>query len=126
MFAGDNLVAQPNKVRVLDINYAKAAKRIDVKKLKSAMWRLLCEAKPEEKENVENKLPQPNIASDKVSGVYSFKSMYDALPGKVSNNMAKNLSCPISFVCLLYLANEKELKLTGKSDMSDIVIEEGI
>lgn len=42
-----------------------------------------------------------------VEGSFSFKSMYDALPSKVSSNMAKNLSGPIAFVCLLYLANEK-------------------
>jgi len=133
-FTGDNLIAPPNKVRIVDINYAKAAKRIDVKKLKGAMWKMLCEDN-QEKEN--NQLPKPNIESEmeevvgkdgksNVTGTFTFKSLYDALPSNVSNNMAKNLSGPIAFVCLLYLANEKELKLTGKEDMSDIVIEEGL
>ena len=64
-------------------------------------------------ENTENNnLPKPVVETEmketgNVSGVYSFKSMYDALPAKVSNNMAKNLSAPIAFVTLLYLANEK-------------------
>lgn len=61
-----------------------------------------------------NNLPKPNVpeAEEKdgggdVSGSYTFKSMYDALPNNVSSNMSKNLSTPIAFVCLLYLANEK-------------------
>jgi len=41
MFAGDGLVAQPNKVAKIDIGYAKTAKKMDVKKLKQAMWSLL-------------------------------------------------------------------------------------
>ena len=42
---GDKLVSAPRKVAQLDINYAKAAKKMDVKKLKSSMWNLL--VKPE-------------------------------------------------------------------------------
>ena len=38
---GDKLVDQPNKVKQIDINYARTAKKMDVKKLKSSMWKLL-------------------------------------------------------------------------------------
>ena len=37
----------------------------------------------------------------------SFKDMYSSLPSKLSQSASKNLSVPIAFVCLLYLANEK-------------------
>lgn len=130
---GESLIAPPKKVQILDINYAKSAKRVDIKKLKTAMWNMLTIEK--DKENIEvpeNTLPQPDVAaaaaefSDKVTGNHTFKTMYSDLPGKVSTNMAKNLSGPISFVCLLYLANEKNLVLTGTEDMSDIVIESGL
>ena len=33
--------------------------------------------------------------------------MYSTLPDKLSKTMAKNLSVPIAFVCLLHLCNEK-------------------
>lgn len=129
---GDGLVAPPNKVRVLDINYAKAAKRIDIKKLKGTMWKLLTKKESHDKENIENNnLPKPTIQevdekeSKEITGAYTFKSMYDALPNNVSTSMSKNLSTPIAFVCLLYLANEKNLKLTGNEDMADIKIEAG-
>jgi condensin complex subunit 2 len=121
------LGSQPNKVRVLDINYAKQAKRIDVKKLKGAMWKILSTTNGG-KENVDERVrPVPEVEkeSSKMEGLYNFRSMYEELPNLVSKNMAKNLSCPIAFVCLLYLANEKTLKLEGTDTMDNIVISEG-
>lgn len=37
----------------------------------------------------------------------SFTSLLSELPNRVSAQMADNLSVPITFVCLLHLANEK-------------------
>ena len=37
----------------------------------------------------------------------SFKDLYHVLPNKISQSASNNLSVPIAFVCLLYLANEK-------------------
>ena len=44
---------------------------------------------------------------DKVMGTHTFQALLNTLPEKVSKHMAKNLSVPIAFVCLLHLANEK-------------------
>jgi condensin complex subunit 2 len=35
---GDQLVAQPKKVKASYINFAKAPKKVDIKKLKSNLW----------------------------------------------------------------------------------------
>ena len=40
-FAGDNLVAAPQRVAKVQINYARTAKRMDMKKLKNNLWDLL-------------------------------------------------------------------------------------
>lgn len=59
---------------------------------------------------------QENVAVDQqgkqkdnstVTYPHSFKEIYAQLPGKLSKNMAKNLSVSIAFVCILHLANEK-------------------
>ena len=59
---------------------------------------------------------QENVAVDQqgkqtdsstVTSPHSFKEIYAQLPGKLSKNMAKNLSVSIAFVCILHLANEK-------------------
>ena len=36
-----------------------------------------------------------------------FSSLYSKLPLILPTTMAKNMSVPLSFVCLLHLANEK-------------------
>jgi hypothetical protein len=50
--------------------------------------------------------------------IYSFSDV----PTLVSEKVAQNLSVPIMFVCLLHLANEKNLSITGVQDLSDLKI----
>lgn len=120
-FAGDNLVNQPNKVQKIHISYAKTAKRIDIKKLKKAMWDTLTAEADQDKENIpENEEEGSNLDDQDES--HSFKEMYQTLPGRLSHDANKNLSVPIAFVCLLYLANEKGLHLTASEDMADFSI----
>ena len=40
--------------------------------------------------------------------------------------MADNLSVPIMFVTLLYLANDKELRIDGVEGMDNLVIQQKI
>ena len=42
MLDGDNLIEAPEQVNALSIEYAKKAKNIDAKKLKLAIWELVC------------------------------------------------------------------------------------
>jgi len=44
-----------------------------------------------------------SVAEERVT----FKQLFGEVTTRVSNVMAKNLSVPIVFVCLLHLANEK-------------------
>eukprot|EP00112_Aurelia_sp_Birch-Aquarium-sp1_P018323 Seg4357.1 transcript_id=Seg4357.1/GoldUCD/mRNA.D3Y31 product="Signal recognition particle subunit SRP72" protein_id=Seg4357.1/GoldUCD/D3Y31 len=113
-FGGDNLVSQPNKVDKIRIAYAKTAKRIDVRKLKKAMWESLSTSKDgKDKENIpENVIDNTEQRSkgdddESRDEMSSFKDLYHVLPNKISQSASNNLSVPIAFVCLLYLANEK-------------------
>ncbi|XP_063963241.1 condensin complex subunit 2-like [Lytechinus pictus] len=117
MLQGDKLVAQPHKVNKIDIQYARTAKRMDVKRLKTHMWGFL--TKPEaDKENVSNEAD-----ADGVAGTQSFCDMYTTLPDRLSKTMSKNLSIPIAFVCLLHLCNEKSLRLSVQADsFEDLLI----
>ncbi|CAH3123316.1 unnamed protein product [Pocillopora meandrina] len=126
LFAGDGLVAQPNKVQKIDIGYAKTAKKMDVKKLKGAMWGLLADKGESDKENIAVDQYGTGKGSGCVTYPCSFKEIYTKLPEKLSKNMAKNLSVSIAFVCILHLANEKCLKMTGEPGMGDFSISQGI
>ena len=40
-FTGDNLIAAPNMVAKIQINYARVAKKMDMRRLKSTMWNMI-------------------------------------------------------------------------------------
>ncbi|KAJ8317223.1 hypothetical protein KUTeg_005127 [Tegillarca granosa] len=125
LLTGDRLIAQPHKVAKIDIEYARTAKKMDVKKLKSTIWNILTH--DEEKDKM-NSVTTPNPALKiikEMDGTCTFQSLLNELPKKVSNNMANNLSVPIAFVCLLHLANEKTLKILD-NNMEDLMISQGI
>ena len=46
------------------------------------------------------------------------------MPSKVNTKMAENLSVPIMFVCLLYLANDKELRISDVDSMDNLLIQQ--
>eukprot|EP00051_Salpingoeca_urceolata_P005019 m.69652 g.69652 ORF g.69652 m.69652 type:complete len:697 (-) comp14006_c0_seq1:222-2312(-) len=114
---GDDLVAAPRKVEKIDIHYEKKAKRINVKKLKTSIWSELTSDITQTTGACSNPAD-----ADKVTEPHSFASLVSDLPSKVPSSMAENLSVPIMFVCLLHLANEKELKISGLEGMDDLVI----
>ena len=47
------------------------------------------------------------VAKESITKPCNFTDLYHTIPSKISKQMAKNLSIPIAFVCLLHLANEK-------------------
>ncbi|KAH9500795.1 hypothetical protein Btru_073028 [Bulinus truncatus] len=118
----DKLVAAPNKVQKIDIQYAKSAKRVDVKKLKSTIWSILT------KDTAENtEAAASDLATDisvKMQTPCHLSELTNTLPTKVSTTMAKNLTIQTVFGCSLYITNEKNLKLTSTQDMTDIIIEQ--
>lgn len=115
---GENLLAQPRKVDKVKVNYARTAKKIDVKRLKSKMWDAISQPHAHQDDQVDSGSCSGGASSQEVE----FSSLYSDLPSKVSNGMAQNLSVPICFVCLLHLANEKELRLVEKNDLSGFSI----
>ncbi|XP_076359105.1 non-SMC condensin I complex subunit H [Tachypleus tridentatus] len=123
VFSGDNLLQQPYKIAKIDIQYARTAKHLDIKRLKRVMWHILTNnpvSDSHNKENVETceDVPLP----DRMDGKMLFSHLYRMLPQQLSSVMIKNLSVPIAFVCLLHMVNEKTLKISGLEDLSDFYI----
>ncbi|XP_013009926.2 condensin complex subunit 2 isoform X1 [Cavia porcellus] len=124
-YGESNLVAEPQKVNKIEIHYAKAAKKMDMKRLKQSMWSLLTEL-PVKEASTEVKPSETGaggapegVASDKMlSGL--VKDLQNSLPP----TMSQNLSIPLAFACLLHLANEKNLKLEGIQDLSDVLVKQ--
>lgn len=115
VYREDDLVPEPHRVKKIELNYVKTAKKMDMKRLKSSMWTLLTESPEKPTEGTE-----AEVSGDKVFSE-TTKTLHQRLP----SSMSQNLSVPLAFVALLHLANEKNLELVGVDDMSDIVIRQG-
>ncbi|XP_058390523.1 condensin complex subunit 2 isoform X1 [Diceros bicornis minor] len=121
-YGESNLVAEPQKVNKIEIQYAKTAKKMDMKKLKQSMWSLLAasskQADAEANHSENGKAGElVEVANGKrLSGL--TKDLRKSLPPV----MAQNLSVPLAFACLLHLANEKNLELEGTEDLSDVLV----
>ncbi|MBN3321338.1 CND2 protein, partial [Atractosteus spatula] len=103
-YGEDNLVAEPHKVNKIEINYAKTAKKMDMKKLKHTMWNLLTDQLNKSAEAREGD------ESAAVNGMKAFSQTTKSLLQRLPSNMAQNLSVPLAFAALLHLANEKQEK----------------
>ncbi|XP_038869620.1 condensin complex subunit 2-like [Salvelinus namaycush] len=119
-YGEDDLVPEPHRVNKIEINYAKTAKKMDMKRLKNIMWNLLTDSlEKTAKQEMEN------AETSEVSGEKVFSQTTKTLLQSLPPTMAQNLSVPLAFVALLHLANEKNLELVKVDDMSDIVIKQG-
>ncbi|XP_003497859.1 condensin complex subunit 2 isoform X2 [Cricetulus griseus] len=121
-----NLVAEPQKVNKIEIHYAKTAKKMDMKKLKQNMWSLLTEFSRQETDTeVNHSVNGKEGAPEQVADEKMLSGLTKDLQKRLPPLMAQNLSIPLAFACLLHLANEKNLKLEGTEDLSDVLVMQG-
>ena len=59
-----------------------------------------------------------------VPGEQLFSNVIHTLPELYPENRLKELSVPFCFICLLHLANEKNLAITGTPDLSDLRVKQ--
>ncbi|XP_018366566.1 PREDICTED: condensin complex subunit 2 [Trachymyrmex cornetzi] len=117
---GDNLVTAPKLVNKISIAYCLKAKKIDMRQLKKSIWTCLKSTN----NNAANTGETVDV-TDRMKESKQFSDVYKALPKLLTKSNAEALSVPISFISMLHLANEKELKICSVPDMSDIIIQPG-
>ncbi|KAI8145640.1 condensin complex subunit 2/barren [Fennellomyces sp. T-0311] len=115
---GDALITNHRlkKVKPLYVNYARTAKRVDVKRLKDNIWKALTLAK------ADSSPPNENANMDMVSGIQRFTDILQELRKMYTAKAMKDISVPFCFICLLHLANERNLTIsrpTGDGGMAD-------
>ncbi|NXD60159.1 CND2 protein, partial [Corvus moneduloides] len=124
------LIAEPQKINRIAIQYARTAKKMDMRRLKRDMWELLTGAG----EEVRNSCREFHSPSFPPGWTGCRAELCSGIPGapipiplfhRLPPAMATNLSVPLAFVCLLHLANEKNLKLQSTEDLSDILVQQG-
>eukprot|EP00040_Diaphanoeca_grandis_P025280 m.139816 g.139816 ORF g.139816 m.139816 type:complete len:683 (+) comp30083_c0_seq2:78-2126(+) len=109
------LIENVRQVQKINIGYAQKPKIMDIKKLKASIW-------DEISENVSSTTANSDGSTALEEKPLLFNQLVTDVPHKVSSKMAENLSVPIMFVCLLYLANDKELRISGVDSMENLQI----
>ena len=104
-----DLVAQPTRVEKIEIGYAKVAKQVDISGLKSSLWDLLSDGSS-----------SGDLATRHMDGAVSFQEVVARLPEKIPEQKLPDISIAYNFICLLHLANEKGLEITGQDDFADM------
>ncbi|XP_074030653.1 condensin complex subunit 2 isoform X2 [Leptinotarsa decemlineata] len=109
----DNLVDNPEMVPKSYVAYAMKAKQMDMKRLKAAVWHFLTNPTVT---LIDQETQQKQVHST------TFSKMYKDLPKLLPDKERRELSCPLAFVALLHLCNEKNLALEQISTYKDFRI----
>lgn len=131
---GSQLVTQGGRrLRPEYVNYARVAKKVDVRRLKEEMWKgmsdsLISAISPAEQQ-VPNAPPTPAPSShdgemdidepDKAAAKgqhLKFTDMINGLKKVYPEQQMRDISTSYCFICLLHLANEKGLVLSSDGD----------
>ena len=135
---GAQLVAQSRRVRPEYVQYARVAKKVDVRRLKEEMWR------GTGYEEVRNRglanivftmlnfvQPLPLQTPSKPTAVpvkhaedgsLKFTDLMNNLQGVYPKQAMADLSTSYCFICILHLANEKGLMLNNEENFTDLGI----
>ncbi|KAI0077719.1 barren [Panus rudis PR-1116 ss-1] len=112
---------QTRRVRPEYVNYAKRAKRVDVRKLKENIWKNLDIVIPEKKEDVDEDEDVDMDNGTDPSEPRTFNTVITGLQQSYPKEKLEEISTSFCFICLLHLANEQGLKLeTGAEEAEEV------
>jgi condensin complex subunit 2 len=143
------MVAQPKRVKATSINFSKTAKKVDVKKLKDNIWKEMTqtslkrqagkddhERRRNKKANIEGGADENDNDEQDISGEdededgdgeyvkkeQRFTDIIGGLSKVYPEHKLRDISVPFCFICLLHLANEKDLEIEGSENLAELVI----
>ncbi|CAM1506557.1 Fc.00g061980.m01.CDS01 [Cosmosporella sp. VM-42] len=121
---GTTLVTQTRRVRPEYVNYARVAKKVDIRRLKDELWKGMG---PDllEKSADASRLPTPPEPTSKPQDdqpALKFTSAMNDLQGVYPKAIMDDISTSYCFICLLHLANEKGLVIEKSPDLTELSI----
>ncbi|KAF2149880.1 barren [Myriangium duriaei CBS 260.36] len=135
---GAQLVAQSRRARPEYVQYARVAKKVDVRRLKEEMWRGLGMGEDAEKVRFHSRhsdggqeltrVPQTNSdisklpAPTQTDGSLRFTDVVNNLQHVYPKQQMADISTSFCFIALLHLANEKGLVITNGEDFQELSI----
>ncbi|KAI9818216.1 MAG: hypothetical protein M1827_000841 [Pycnora praestabilis] len=118
---GSQLVTQSRRLRPEYVQYARVAKKVDVRRLKEEMWKGI---------GLEELIPGrtalgPPVPLTTAKGdenTLKFTSVMNDLQGVYPKQAMADISTSYCFICLLHLANEKGLVLDNDQSLEELSI----
>lgn len=140
---GTMLVTQNRRVRPEYVNYARVAKKVDIRKLKEEMWkgmdiekldsvsRFTLQHVESERANMSTQLPPPPLPEEGSSEppppsennpTLKFTEVINDLQKVYPKSVMDDISTSYCFICVLHLANEKGLVIENTEHLTDLSI----
>ncbi|RDW64771.1 hypothetical protein BP6252_10422 [Coleophoma cylindrospora] len=122
---GTQLVTQSRRLRPEYVQYARVAKKVDVRRLKEELWKGIGFAEPESEQTALGDLPTPQIdtpAKTDENETLHFTSVMQNLQSVYPKQAMNDISTSYCFICLLHLANEKGLVIEKKEGLMELDI----
>ncbi|KAL9032348.1 MAG: hypothetical protein Q9214_008007, partial [Letrouitia sp. 1 TL-2023] len=110
---GTQLVTQSRRLRPEYVQYARAAKKVDVRRLKEEMWKGIGFEEPN----------LPDTSSKPGNEKLRFTSIMNSLQEVYPKQAMADISTSYCFICLLHLANEKGLCLENEPGLEELSIQ---
>ncbi|KAK5123909.1 hypothetical protein LTR85_002105 [Meristemomyces frigidus] len=121
---GAQLVTQSRRLRPEYVQYARVAKKVDVRRLKEEMWRGIGFETFEPPKTPAR--PQiPALPKDEM-GTLKFTSIMNNLQHVYPRQQMSDISTSYGFICLLHLANEKGLLIENVEGWQDLVVRKDV
>ncbi|KAM5351684.1 hypothetical protein ACJ41O_004407 [Fusarium nematophilum] len=111
---GTTLVTQTRRVRPEYVQYARVAKKVDVRRLKEELWKGM------DLETLEK--PVDPVADTSQEEPLKFTSVMNNLQAVYPKPVMDDISTSYCFICLLHLANEKGLTIEKTAGLSELEI----
>ncbi|KAL8764047.1 MAG: hypothetical protein Q9184_000335 [Pyrenodesmia sp. 2 TL-2023] len=115
---GTQLVTQSRRLRPEYVQYARVAKKVDVRRLKEEMWKGI--GFDETSKTPASAAPQEPPAEEQ--GTLKFTSVMNDLQQVYPKQAMADISTSYCFICLLHLANEKGLLISNEPGLAELSI----
>ncbi|KAK3261735.1 hypothetical protein CYMTET_29363 [Cymbomonas tetramitiformis] len=110
MWRDGDLVEVPRHVEKINITYARTAKQVDVRVLKELMW------------DGSRQVAAKQRSDGSEQQAISFHDVLSSVPAKNNAGDLNDLSVHLCFICMLHLANENGLAITGAPSLEDMQV----
>ncbi|KAI1774048.1 barren [Hypoxylon cercidicola] len=119
---GTQLVTSTRRLRPEYVQYARVAKKVDVRRLKEELWKSIGFPEVDEDPNRSRLPTPPTEAVKKEAPTLKFTDVMNDLQAVYPKPVMDDISTSFCFICLLHLANEKGLVIENTPELLELEI----